>query len=95
VLGFLMFAVLWRLRGHKHAEGWLFGCTACSPARALRDRVLPRKDDRFYGPFTAAQVIAIAIGLAGRGVDVHAPSHRPGGAGDLRARGGGGVTGGG
>ena len=25
VLGFVMFAILWRLRSHKHAEGWLFG----------------------------------------------------------------------
>ena len=31
VLGFAMFAILWRLRDHKHAEGWLFG-GACSPA---------------------------------------------------------------
>src|SRR5439155_12299357 len=25
ILGFLMFSVLWRLRDHKRAEGWLFG----------------------------------------------------------------------
>ncbi len=24
-LGFVMFLILWRLRDHKHAEGWLFG----------------------------------------------------------------------
>jgi phosphatidylglycerol:prolipoprotein diacylglycerol transferase len=24
-MGLVMFAVLWRLRGHRHAEGWLFG----------------------------------------------------------------------
>src|SRR5262249_494310 len=25
LLGFVMFLILWRLRDHKHAEGWLFG----------------------------------------------------------------------
>ena len=25
VLGFIMFLALWRMRDHKHAEGWLFG----------------------------------------------------------------------
>jgi phosphatidylglycerol:prolipoprotein diacylglycerol transferase len=66
VLGFLMFAVLWRLRGHKHAEGWLFGlyCVLAGAERFLIE-FFRAKDDRFYGPFTAAQVIAIAIGLAG------------------------------
>ena len=24
-LGFIMFVILWRLRDHRHAEGWLFG----------------------------------------------------------------------
>ncbi len=66
VLGFLMFAVLWRLRDHKHAEGWLFGlyCVLAGLERFVIE-FFRAKDDRFYGPFTAAQVIAIAIGLAG------------------------------
>lgn len=66
VLGFLMFAVLWRLRDHKHAEGWLFGlyCVLAGLERFVIE-FFRAKDDRFYGPFTAAQVIALAIGLAG------------------------------
>jgi phosphatidylglycerol:prolipoprotein diacylglycerol transferase len=66
VLGFAMFAVLWRLRGHKHAEGWLFGlyCVLAGAERFVIE-FFRAKDDRFYGPFTAAQVIAMAIGLSG------------------------------
>ena len=62
VLGFLMFAVLWRLRGHKHAEGWLFG-VYCVLAGAERFAIefLRAKDDRFFGPLTTAQVIALTI----------------------------------
>jgi phosphatidylglycerol:prolipoprotein diacylglycerol transferase len=66
VLGFLMFAVLWRLRDHKHAEGWLFGlyCVVAGLERFVIE-FFRAKDDRFFGPFTAAQMIALTIGLAG------------------------------
>ena len=66
VLGFLMFAVLWRLRDHKHAEGWLFGlyCVLAGVERFVIE-FFRAKDDRAFGPFTTAQAIALAIGLAG------------------------------
>ena len=67
VLGFLMFAVLWRMRDHKHAEGWLFGayCVLAGVERFIIE-FFRAKDDRFFGPLTAAQMIAlafIAVGL--------------------------------
>lgn len=62
VLGFLMFAMLWRLRDHKHAEGWLFGvyCVLAGIERFFIE-FFRAKDDRFFGPLTAAQVIGLAI----------------------------------
>lgn len=65
-LGFIMFLVLWRLRNHEHAEGWLFGvyCVLAGTERFLIE-FLRAKDDRFFGPLTAAQAIALAIVAAG------------------------------
>jgi phosphatidylglycerol:prolipoprotein diacylglycerol transferase len=67
-MAFLLFLVLWKLRAHKHAEGWLFG-VYCVMAGAERFVVefFRAKDDRFFGVLTVAQVIAlvfIAGGLA-------------------------------
>jgi phosphatidylglycerol---prolipoprotein diacylglyceryl transferase len=66
VLGFVMFSILWRMRAHKHAEGWLFGLY-CVLAGAERFAIefLRAKDDRFFGPFTSAQMIAMSIALFG------------------------------
>lgn len=66
VLGMLMFAVLWRLRDHKHAEGWLFGayCVLAGLERFVIE-FFRAKDDRFFRPLTAAQVIGLSIAAAG------------------------------
>jgi len=68
VLGFAMFAILWRLRDHKHAEGWLFGvyCVLACIERFIVE-FFRAKDDRFSwaGGLSMAQVIAIAIALVG------------------------------
>jgi phosphatidylglycerol:prolipoprotein diacylglycerol transferase len=66
VLGFVMFAVLWRFRDHKHAEGWLFGlyCLLAGVERFIIEFVRA-KDDRFFGPITTAQLIALAFALGG------------------------------
>lgn len=66
VFGFLMFMVLWRLRNHKHAEGWLFGvyCVLAGAERFVIE-IFRAKDDRFFGPFTAAQAIGMGIALIG------------------------------
>jgi phosphatidylglycerol:prolipoprotein diacylglycerol transferase len=78
-LGFVMFAVLWRLRGHRHAEGWLFGvyCVLAGAERFVIE-FFRAKDDRFFGPLTAAQVIALAIAAVGVVVMLARREVRPG-----------------
>jgi phosphatidylglycerol:prolipoprotein diacylglycerol transferase len=62
VLGFLMFMVLWRMRGHRHAEGWLFGVyMVLAGAERFVVEFVRAKDDRFVGPLTVAQLISLAI----------------------------------
>jgi phosphatidylglycerol---prolipoprotein diacylglyceryl transferase len=64
--GFIMFLILWRNRGHRHAEGWLFGlyCVLAGIERFLVE-IVRAKDDRFFGFLTTAQVLAIAIASLG------------------------------
>ncbi|MBC7790394.1 MAG: prolipoprotein diacylglyceryl transferase [Anaerolineae bacterium] len=67
-LGFLMFAILWRMRGHKHAEGWLFGVyLLLAGLERFAVEFLRAKDDRFFAGLTLAQVIALGM-LAGGAV---------------------------
>ncbi|MFI5231059.1 MAG: prolipoprotein diacylglyceryl transferase [Gemmatimonadales bacterium] len=65
-LGLVMFAVLWRLRHHLHREGWLFGvyCMLAGGERFIVE-FFRAKDDRFLGPLTIAQAIALAMIVAG------------------------------
>jgi phosphatidylglycerol:prolipoprotein diacylglycerol transferase len=66
-LGFVMFLILWRLRDHKHAEGWLFGlyCVLAGIERFIIEFVRA-KDDRFFlGTFTTAQVIGLLFAIGG------------------------------
>lgn len=65
-MGLVMFAILWRLRAHRHAEGWLFGvyCVLAGTERFVVE-FFRAKDDRFFGPLTSAQVIALAIAAIG------------------------------
>lgn len=65
-LGLMMFAVLWRFRSHKHAEGWLFGlyCVLAGIERFVVE-FFRAKDDRFFGPLTAAQAIGLTIAAIG------------------------------
>jgi phosphatidylglycerol---prolipoprotein diacylglyceryl transferase len=66
VLGFAMFAILWRSRSHKHAEGWLFGLyLVLAGIERFLIEFLRAKDDRFFGPFTAAQVIGLTLAALG------------------------------
>lgn len=65
-MGLIMFAILWRLRRHRHAAGWLFGayCVLAGVERIVVE-VFRAKDDRFFGPFTMAQVIGVLFVVAG------------------------------
>jgi phosphatidylglycerol---prolipoprotein diacylglyceryl transferase len=68
-LGFLMFAVLWRLRDHKHAEGWLFGVYAVlAGVERFLVEFVRAKDDRFFAGLTLAQLIAIGFVAAGAAI---------------------------
>ena len=66
ILGFIMFSILWRLRDHAHAEGWLFGlyCVLAGVERFVME-IFRAKDDRFFGMFTTAQVIAVLFVIVG------------------------------
>ena len=65
-LGFVMFLILWRLRDHKHAEGWLFGVyMVLAGIERFLVEFLRAKDDRFFGAFTMAQMFAILFIIAG------------------------------
>jgi phosphatidylglycerol:prolipoprotein diacylglycerol transferase len=77
LLGVIMFLILWRLRDHAHAEGWLFGlyCVLAGIERFIVE-IFRAKDDRFFGPFTMAQLIA--IGILAVGVILMYAMRRPG-----------------
>jgi phosphatidylglycerol:prolipoprotein diacylglycerol transferase len=68
LLGFVMFLILWRLRDHKHAAGWLFGgyCVLAGIERFIVE-FMRAKDDRFamFGGLSTAQAIAIGTFIAG------------------------------
>ncbi len=65
-LGFLMFYVLWRLRGHRHAEGWLFGLyLVLAGVERFLIEFVRAKDDRMFGMFSMAQMTAVAAVIAG------------------------------
>ena len=65
-LGLVMFGVLWRLRDHDHAEGWLFGVyLVLAGLERFAVEFLRAKDDRLIAGFTYAQLIALACVAAG------------------------------
>lgn len=62
-LGLVMFAILWRMRDHDHAEGWLFGvyCVLAGLERFVVE-FFRAKDDRFLlGGMTYAQLISLVF----------------------------------
>jgi phosphatidylglycerol:prolipoprotein diacylglycerol transferase len=81
-LGFTMFLVLWRLRDHDHAEGWLFGAfLALAGVERFLVEFFRAKDDRMLGGLTYAQGIAlamIAIGIVWMQLRARTGPGRPG-----------------
>ena len=61
-----IFALLWRFRRHPYKAGWLFMVYLMLGGleRALVE-ILRAKDDRFFGPFTLAQVISVLLIIGG------------------------------
>jgi phosphatidylglycerol:prolipoprotein diacylglycerol transferase len=70
-MGLAIFGVLWRMRDHAHAEGWLFGvyCVLMGVERFLIE-FLRAKDDRVLNGLTYAQVIAVGFMVLGAGIMV-------------------------
>jgi phosphatidylglycerol:prolipoprotein diacylglycerol transferase len=89
-LGLVMFAILWRRREHRHAEGWLFGvyCVLAGVERFIVE-FFRAKDDRFIGGLTYAQMIALGFVVLGIAImmlrwrvapgrsGIHADTQRP------------------
>lgn len=65
-MSMVMFALIWRLRRHHHAEGWLFGvyCVLAGIERFVVE-FFRAKDDTLDIGLTIAQVIAIGAMLLG------------------------------
>ena len=65
VLGLVMFAILWRLRRHMHAAGWLFGvyCILAGVERFIVEFFRAKND--MVGPLTSAQLVALGVTAAG------------------------------
>jgi phosphatidylglycerol:prolipoprotein diacylglycerol transferase len=62
----LIFLVLWKLRIHEHAPGWLWWiCLTLLSAERFLVEFVRVKDDRFIGPLTLAQGIAVTLVLVG------------------------------
>jgi phosphatidylglycerol:prolipoprotein diacylglycerol transferase len=61
-----IFWLLWRLRSHRHAMGWLFGVylVAVGAERFLVE-FIRAKDDRLLGMFTVAQAMSAGMMLLG------------------------------
>ena len=83
-MGMIMFGILWRMRDHKHAEGWLFGVWAIlAGVERFIVEFFRAKDDRLAWTMglSLAQVIAlamIAIGFAVMAARSKTSSERPG-----------------
>ncbi len=77
-MGVVMFAILWRMRGHRHREGWLFGayCVLAGVERFLVE-IVRAKDDRVLGLVSTAQVVAIAVFAVGVAIMIALRGARP------------------
>ena len=66
LMGAIMFFIILRLRKQPHGDGWLFGvyCFMAGIERFIVE-FFRAKDDRFIGPLTVAQLIAIVFALFG------------------------------
>ncbi len=68
LLGFVMFLILWRIRDHDHAEGWLFGvwCVLAGTERFIVE-FFRSKDDRMSWALglSMAQIIALGVIVIG------------------------------
>jgi phosphatidylglycerol:prolipoprotein diacylglycerol transferase len=65
-LSTLIFFLLWKIRGDGRAAGWIFMLwLALAGSERFLVEFLRAKDDRFFGILTLAQLISLAIVMAG------------------------------
>ena len=65
-MALVMFAIIWRLRGHRHREGWLFGVyLVLAGIERFVVEFFRAKDDYLALGLTIAQVISIAVLVGG------------------------------
>jgi len=65
----ILFIILWRMRDHKHAEGWMLGMYfVFAGVERFIVEIFRAKDDRFFGPLTVAQLLAIGFVIVGAAV---------------------------
>ena len=65
-LSLLVFALLWSIRKHPHAKGWLFMLwLALAGASRFAVEFFRAKDDRFFGFITLAQLISLLLVIVG------------------------------
>ncbi|HXY32360.1 MAG TPA: prolipoprotein diacylglyceryl transferase [Gemmatimonadaceae bacterium] len=82
-MGVTMFIILWRMRDHRHAPGWLFGVyMVLAGIERFLIEFLRAKDDRFLGILTVAQLLALLFIAGGflwmwmrRGPTMASPAH--------------------
>ena len=79
IMGMIMFGILWRIRDHKHAEGWLFGvwCVLAGIERFIVE-FFRAKDDRLSWTMGLSLAQIIAIGMVAIGVAIMAWRNRTG-----------------
>ncbi len=65
----LAFTVLWKYRRADRPIGWLFGLylVFAGVERFLME-IVRAKDDRFFGPFTIAQLVSVVLVLVGAAI---------------------------
>jgi len=65
-MGLVMFGIIWRLRDHEHAEGWLFGVYAVlAGIERFVVEFYRAKDDRLVYGLTYAQLISVGFVVFG------------------------------
>ena len=65
-MSLIIFFIVWRLRSHLHAAGWLFMLwLALAGVERFIVEIFRVKDDRFFGVLTVAQLISVALVLVG------------------------------
>ncbi|HVX87440.1 MAG TPA: prolipoprotein diacylglyceryl transferase family protein, partial [Gemmatimonadales bacterium] len=63
------FFVLWAWRTRAKGTGWLFGLyLVFAGAERFVIEVLRAKDDRFFGPFTIAQLVSVLLVVVGAAI---------------------------